>query len=116
MKSKDHYLIAEAYQKLLKEEIESSATLYLLIWSEPYECEVIYGIYDSKESAGQALLHVLKEEPDNKNKMKVVTVPLNPLEPVYSYTSSGKEVDMSYEGWDLDKETKDSFRGIANQL
>jgi len=100
---------------ILKEEVQGS-TLYLLVWSEPYEGEVIYGIYDSKENAGKALQSALKEDPDDKDSLKVVAVPLNPSEPSYRYTSNGQEVDMSYEGWDLDSDTKNAFRGVADQL
>jgi len=101
---------------ILKEEVESN-TLYLLKWSEPYEGEVIYGIYDSKESAGKALQAVLKEDPDEKDNLTVVAVPLNPSEPDRSYIyKKGQEVDMSYEGWGLDSDTKDAFRGVADQL
>jgi hypothetical protein len=101
---------------ILKEKVQSS-TLYLLRWSEQYEGDVIYGIYDSKESAGKALQAALKEDPDDKDNLTVVAVPLNPSEPDRSYIyEKGQEVDMSYEGWDLDSDTKDSYRGVADQL
>jgi hypothetical protein len=101
---------------ILKEEI-LSGTLYLLKWSEPYEGDVIYGIYDSKENAGKALLHALKEDPAEKDSLTVVAVPLNPSKPEWGYIiNKSQEVDMSYEGWNIDSDTKDAFRGVADQL
>jgi len=101
---------------ILKEEV-LSGTIYLLKWSQPYEGDVIYGIYDSKENAGKALQHALKEDPSEKDNLTVVAVPLNPSEPDWGYIiNKSQEVDMSYEGWDLDDDTKDAFRGVADQI
>jgi hypothetical protein len=101
---------------ILKEEVQSG-TIYLLRWFEQYEGDVIYGIYDSKENAGKALQAALKEDPDEKDNLTVVAVPLNPSEPDRSYIfKKGQEVDMSYEGWDLDSDTKDAYRGVADQI
>ena len=100
---------------ILKEEVEGSS-LYLLVMSADWQGQTIYDVYDSKESAKKALLKAIEEDPDDKEDLKVISVPLNPSEPSYRYTENGQEVDMSYEGWDLDSDTKDAFRGVADQL
>jgi hypothetical protein len=100
---------------ILKEEVQSN-TLYLLALFADFQGQIIYGVYDSKENARKALLQAIKEDPDDKEDLKVISVPLNPSEPSYRYTSNGQEVDMSYEGWDLDGDTKDAFRGVADQV
>ena len=89
--------------------------VYLLLFREPHEFSVVLGVYDSKEAALKGYRDYMSHSPEDQEYLSIVSVPLNPSEPSHRY-SEGTEVDVSYEGWDLDDETKDSWRGAANNL